>query len=260
MSDNVVRVEHHGAVALVVLNRPERLNALTYPLMIELRKIFAELDAAAQVRAIVLTGEGRGFCAGADLRGGGSIEGAPSDAEGVLRTYYNPLIAEMAALTTPTIAAVNGTAAGAGASLALACDLRVAAESASFQMAFVKVGLVPDAGASWMLPRLVGAARAAEMALLGRAVRAPEALGWGLVNEVIPDDQVRSRALELAGAIAELSSSTGTTRQLLWRGLGVDLADQLDAEATAQGIAERKPDFAEAKQAFAEKRRPNFQR
>ncbi|MFE3001624.1 enoyl-CoA hydratase/isomerase family protein [Nocardia sp. NPDC059246] len=254
MSDNVLRVEHQGATAVVTLNRPERLNALSSDLMVELRNTLNELDAETAVRAIVLTGEGRAFSAGADLQGG------PSDAEDVLRTYYNPLVTEMAAFTTPTIAAVNGVAAGAGASLALACDLRVAAERASFQLAFVKVGLVPDAGASWMLPRLVGTARAAEMALLGRAVTAPEALAWGMVNEVTANEEVRSRALELAAAIAELSGSTGPTRRLLWRGLGVDLADQLDAEATAQGIAQHHPDFGEAKRAFAEKRPPVFQR
>ncbi|WP_157390373.1 enoyl-CoA hydratase/isomerase family protein [Nocardia terrae] len=247
-----VLVERCGAVAVIILNRPHRLNALTHGQMVELRRFLLRLDNDQRVRAIVLTGQGRAFSSGADLSAG------PSNAKSVLRDYYNPLIRDMVGMATPIIAAVNGVAAGAGVSLTLACDLRVAAESASFRMSFVNVGLVPDAGATWLLPRAVGSTRAAEMVLLGKSVDAVAAERFGLVNEVVPDDEVRSRAVELATTIASLSSSVRSIRRLLHLSFTSDLYDQLDAEATAQGIAQQGPDFAEAKRAFAEKRQPKF--
>lgn len=245
-------IDREGAVAVVTLNRPQRLNALSHALLVELRRTLAELDNDDAMRAIVLTGAGRAFSSGADLRG------APSDAEAVVRNYYTPLIRDMVGLSTPLVAAVNGVAAGAAVSLALACDLRVAAEGASFQLSFVRVGLVPDAGATWLLPRAVGSTRAAEMALLGRPVNAADADRFGLVNEVASDGQCLARATELARTLAELSSSVGTTRRLLHRAHTTELDDQLDAEATAQGVAQRGPDYQEARRAFAEKRRPRF--
>ncbi|MCG7207419.1 enoyl-CoA hydratase/isomerase family protein [Streptomyces arenae] len=247
-----LRLDRDGPVAVLTLDRPERLNALSHDLLVELRMRLRALDEDRGVRAIVLTGAGRAFCAGADLQSG------PSDAESVLRTYYNPLISEMSDLRTPMIAAVNGVAAGAAVSLALACDLRIASENASFRLSFVRVGLVPDAGSTWLLPRAVGTARAAEMALLGRPVHAAEALDWGLVNEVTPVGEVGKRALELAREVSALSSSVGPTRLLLSRGLGVDLAEQLNAEAAVQGRVQGEPDYQEARRAFAEKRSPRF--
>ena len=249
-----LRVDRDGGVAVVTLNRPDRLNALSHGLLVELRSQIQVLGQDRSVRAVVLTGAGRAFSSGADLRGG------PSDAEEVVRRYYNPLITDLVGLDKPLVAAVNGVAAGAAVSLALACDLRVAAERASFQLSFVKVGLVPDAGATWLLPRLVGTARAAEMALLGRSVPAQEAASWGLVNAVVPDGEVLDRALELARAAAAASASTGPIRHLLHEALCRDLATQLDAEATAQGLAQHGADYAEARLAFVEKRPPNFLR
>lgn len=251
-ASTVLTVDYDGHVAIVTLNRPERLNALSHQLVTELRALLGELNDDQHIRAIVLTGAGRAFSSGADLRGG------PSDAEEVLRTYYNPLVTDMLMLDKPLVAAINGVAAGAGASLTLACDLRVAADSATFRLAFVKVGLVPDAGATWLLPRAVGTARAAEMALLGRPVGATEALDWGLVNRVVPDNEVVAGALEFARTLAELASSVGTTRKLLHQGHARDLGEQLDAEAAAQGVAHQGEDFAEARQAFIEKRQPRF--
>ncbi|MBA3741465.1 enoyl-CoA hydratase-related protein [Sporichthya sp.] len=249
-----VRVDHDGPVAVVTLDRPERLNALSHDLLRELRTQVAVLDERRDVRAIVLTGAGRAFSAGADLQGG------PSDAEDVLRRLYNPLIRDLMGLQKPLVAAVNGVAAGAGVSLALACDLRVAAATATFRLAFVNVGLVPDAGATWLLPRIVGTARASEMALLGRAVQAEEALAWGLVNRVVPDGETLGQALELAHAVAALSSSVGAIRRLLHESADRTLEEQLDAEATTQGLAQYGPDYAEARQAFKEKRKPRFAR
>lgn len=252
MSEPHVRVDRDGPVTIITLNRPERLNALSHDLLVDLRQILRYADRDRGTRAIVLTGEGRAFSSGADLRGG------PSDAEEVVRTYYNPLITDLLSLGTPVVAAINGVTAGAGVSLALACDFRVAAETAAFQLSFVKVGLVPDAGATWLLPRLIGAARAAEMALLGRLVPAPEALTWGLVNEVTGVREVRDRAVEVAARLATLSASVGATRQLLNQSFERSLSEQLDSEATAQGKAQHGPDYQEARLAFAEKRTPRF--
>ncbi|MEV6985917.1 enoyl-CoA hydratase-related protein [Sphaerisporangium sp. NPDC051017] len=251
-TEKALLIERDEPVAVVTLNRPDRLNALSHALLAELRQALAALDEDHDIRAIVLTGAGRAFSSGADLRGG------PSDAEAVIREFYNPLILAMTSMRTPVIGGINGIAAGAAVSLALACDLRVAADTASFQLSFVKVGLVPDAGSTWLLPRVVGTGRAAEMMLSGRRVTADEALAWGLVNEVIPAVEVRERTVALAHSLAALSSSVGAARHLLYRGLGSGLNDQLDAEARAQGVAQHGPDFQEARNAFAEKRTPRF--
>jgi 2-(1,2-epoxy-1,2-dihydrophenyl)acetyl-CoA isomerase len=244
--------ERCDGYAVVRLNRPERLNALSHALVEDLRQELTALDADPTVRAVVLTGEGRAFCSGADLGGG------PSDAEDVVRRLYNPLITQLAAMDTPVIAAVNGVAAGAGFSLALASDLRLASENASFVLSFVKVGLVPDAGATWLLPRTVGTARAAEMALLGRKVTPAQALSWGLVNEVVAPDQLVERACAMAAELAAVSASVGPIRRLLTSGWAADLDAQLDAEATAQGVAQHHPHYSEARLAFREKRPPRF--
>lgn len=247
-------IEVADAVARVTLNRPEKLNALDHGLVRELRSTIARLDEDPGVRAIVLTGSGRGFCAGADLSGG------PSDAQEVVRELYNPLIETMVGAATPLVAAINGPVAGAGVSIALACDLRIAADSARFELSFVRVGLVPDAGATWLLPRLVGASRAAEMALLGRRVLADEAASWGLVSRVVPQAEVLTEAEATASALAALSSSVGATKALLLEAATHPLAEHLEQEARAQGIAQKGPDYAEARAAFREKRAPTFTR
>jgi 2-(1,2-epoxy-1,2-dihydrophenyl)acetyl-CoA isomerase len=252
MTDDHLTCETRDGFAVLSLNRPERYNALTHALVADLRAQLERLDADAGVRAVVLTGSGRAFCSGADLGGG------PSDAEDVVRRLYNPLIQQMVRMSTPVVAAVNGPAAGAGVSLALACDLRIASPEASFSLSFVKVGLVPDAGATWLLPRIVGAARAAEIALLGRKVTADRSERWNLVNEVVPAAELLDRACEVAEELSRVSASVGTIRRLLLDGFGTDLATQLDAEATAQGHAQHHPHYAEARQAFREKRAPRF--
>lgn len=231
------------------------MNALSHSLLAELRVAIRTCDDDPGVRAIVLAAAGdRAFSAGADLHGD------TSDTEDVLRSYYHPLITAMISARTPLVAAVNGVAAGAGVSLALACDLRIASRSADFRLAFVKVGLVPDAGATWLLPRLVGTGRALDMALSGRSVPAEEALGWGLVNEVVADGAALDRALEVARLVAAQSSSTGAIRALVHGSADRTLAEQLDAEASAQGLAQHHPDYAEARAAFRERRKPEFRR
>lgn len=244
--------QRQDGYAVVTLNRPERYNALNHALVADLRELMAKLEVEDDVRAIVLTGSGKAFCAGADLNAG------PSDVEDVIRRLYIPLVEQLAAMDTPVIAAVNGPAAGAGFSLALNADFRLASTKASFSMSFVKVGLVPDAGATWLLPRIVGATRATEIALLGRKVTAEQALAWNLVNELIPSEDLLWRATALAAEIAALSASVGPIRQLLRAGQSVDLPTQLDAEAVAQGRAQQHPHYEEAKQAFVEKRAPRF--
>jgi len=242
----------YDGYAEVTLNRPDRLNALSHALLTDLRELLADLESDNTIRAIVLTGAGRAFSAGADLGGG------PSDTEDVLRRYYNPLITDMVAMDTPLIASVNGVAAGAGFSLTLACDLRVASDAASFQLSFVKVGLVPDAGSTWLLPRTVGLTRAMEISLLGGKVSAEQALAWNLVNEVMPGEELPRRSRAIAAQLADLSAAVGPIRRLLREGLGCDLSEQLDREARVQGAAQHHPHYAEARAAFREKRSPRF--
>ena len=253
----VVRVD--DAVATITLDRPAALNALTIPMKERLLVALRELAASPTVGAIVLTGAGRAFCAGQDLRERLEPGAPPLDEELTLR--YNPIVRALRNVPQPVIAAVNGVAAGAGASLAFACDLRIAAESASFVLAFGRIGLVPDSGATWTLPRLVGAARAAEIALLGEAVGAAEALQIGLVSRVVPDAGLGAEAASIAGRIAaQALGATAATKHLLASAFDRDLETALVAEAAAQAAAGAHPDHEEGLAAFAEKRSPRFSR
>jgi 2-(1,2-epoxy-1,2-dihydrophenyl)acetyl-CoA isomerase len=245
-------VARAGCVGIVSLNRPERLNAVHPAMGDTLRSTFLDLERDPEIRAIVLTGRGRAFCAGAD------ISGDTGNAETVLRDIWNPLITTMLGLDVPIIAAVNGVAAGAGASLAFACDLRVASSSARFQLSFVKIGLMPDAGATWLLPRIVGLGRANELALLGRDLPAAEAHQWGLVNDVADEGAAADAAVALAGRFAELSASAGTIKSMHRMGCESSLRDHLEREAVAQGRLQQEPDFDEATRAFREKRAAQF--
>ncbi len=252
-----VLVEVADGVATVTLNRPAALNALNYAIKGELLAAFLDLARDRSVRAIVLTGAGRAFSAGQDLRERLEPDAPPLDEELTLR--YNPIIRAIREAPQPVIAAVNGVAAGAGASLAFACDLRIASESASFVLAFGRIGLVPDSGATWTLPRLVGAARAAEIALLGDAISASEALSMGLVSRVVPLEMLAAEAAAMAAQLVALApGATTMTKRLLALAFDHDLDAALEAEAEAQGIAGRDPDHAEGLAAFIEKRSPRF--
>ncbi len=250
--DQSVLVERDRSVAVITINRPDRLNAITPEVGGTLEAAFLELEADAQVRAVVLTGAGRGFCAGAD------ISGDTGSARQVLHDTWNPLILTMRSLHLPIIAAVNGVAAGAGVSLALACDLRIAARSAKFQLSFAKVGLMPDAGSTWLLPRIVGLGRANELALLARPLTAPEAKEWGLVNQLAEDGAALTDAIGLGTSFDNLSTSVAAAKRAFQRALEVDLADQLGYEADTQGLLQEQPDFVEATRAFNEKRPARF--
>ena len=247
-----VLVERGGPVGVVTINRPARLNAVTPETADALRSAFLELEADSRIRAIVLTGAGRGFCAGADI----SVD--VGNARQLLLDAWNPLVMTMRSLQVPIIAAINGVAAGAGVSLALACDLRVAANSARFELSFAKIGLMPDAGMSWLLPRIVGLGRANELALLGNRLSAAEAREWGLVNRLSEDGQTLTDATSMAARFAEVSTSVASIKQAHHRALETDFADQLNYEAETQGWLQEQPDFAEATQAFAAKRPPRL--
>jgi 2-(1,2-epoxy-1,2-dihydrophenyl)acetyl-CoA isomerase len=209
------------------------------------------------VRSVVLTGAGRAFCAGQDLRERLEPGAAPLAVE--LRERYNPIIRQMRALDQPIVGAINGVAAGAGASLAFACDIRVAAENASFLLAFGRIGLVPDSGATWLLPRLVGPAKAAELALLGDSFSAADAERFGLVARVVPADSLAEAARDVATRLAALAPrALSLTKRALQRSWSVDLDEALEDEAFRQGIAGATADHAEGLAAFLEKRSPRF--
>ena len=248
-----------SGVALITMSDPATLNAIDMDLIIGLGDAFERAEGEA--RAIVLTGEGRGFCSGAKLGGGPP----PLDADGQLdaglplETHYNPLLLRIRDLPIPFVTAVNGIAAGAGASLALMGDMIIAGETAYFLQAFRRIGLVPDAGATYVLPRMVGRARAMELMLMGEKLPAPTALEWGMINRVVADSDVLSVAKALALDLANGPTRTlGLIRKLAWESLGNDFAAQLDAERNAQRIAGRTADFTEGVSAFLQKRPAKF--
>lgn len=246
-----LEIHERDAVLVLTLNRPESLNAFTVELHEQLR---AALDDARrpEVRAVVVTGAGRAFCAGQDLE---ETQRQPTTSLSErLATSYNPTILALRALDKPVIAAVNGVAAGAGLSLALACDIRVASDAASFVPAFIAIGLVPDSGASWFAPQLVGYARAFEWLTSNRRLSAAEALEWGVVNEVTSAGDVLARAHERAAALAaQPGTGVGMTKRLLARAQDAALRDQLELERECQQAASEHPDHAERVAAFLAK-------
>ena len=252
-----LRLEIADRVATITLDRPAALNALTVALKEELLRTFTALADDPAVRSVVLTGAGRAFCAGQDLRERLQPDAAPLDIE--LRERYNPLILAMRRLEKPIVGAINGIAAGAGASLALACDVRVAAEGASIVLAFGRIGLIPDSGATWLLPRFVGASKAAEMALTGASLTAVDAKRLGLVAQVVSADLLLAEAQAIAGRLADLAPrAVALTKRALEASWTASLEQQLELEAELQGIAGATADHAEGIAAFLEKRPPRF--
>ncbi|MBX9813810.1 MAG: enoyl-CoA hydratase/isomerase family protein [Sphingomonas sp.] len=258
MTYETIRAERQGDVLVITLDRPDRLNAAPPAMFAE---IGAALDAREGARAVLITGEGRAFCSGADLSGRdqSNAQGPAKRAGDALRSGYNPLMLKLARLPVPIVSAVNGAAAGIGCSLALAADFCVSGESGYFLQAFVNIGLVPDGGASWMLARLVGKARATEMMLLGERVYGPRAAEWGLIHKCVPDAELMPTALALAERLAAGPTvALGLMRQGLAAALESDYASALDGEAERQMVAGATADAVEGAVAFLQKRKPVF--
>jgi len=249
-----VLTSRDGAVLTITLNRPDVLNALNGAVHAALAGALKEARDEA-VRAVVITGAGRGFCVGQDL----AEFGAMPDVADSLRRRYHPNIRAIRELEKPVIAAVNGPAAGAGMSLACACDIRVAADGATFVPAFINIGLVPDSGGTFFVTRLLGYARAFEWLCSGRRLTAAEAHAWGLVAEVVETERLAERVAELAAELAALPTrGVGMTKRLLDRASTAALYEQLEREAQLQSAATQTDDFREGVAAFLEKRTPEF--
>jgi 2-(1,2-epoxy-1,2-dihydrophenyl)acetyl-CoA isomerase len=243
------------AVATVTLNRPDSLNALNAAMLDEIREA-VEASPGLGARCLLLTGSGRGFSSGADLASGG---GMPDDLGAELEAHFNPLIEAMLASPLPIVAAVNGAAAGAGCSLALAADIVLAGRSAYFLQAFINIGLVPDAGATWLLPRLAGRARALEMMMLGERIPAAQAADWGMISRMVEDEALASEAEALAARLASGPTlAFGLLRRLARDAEQLSLSDALAAERIAQRDAGRSEDFKGAVFAFLQKQKPRF--
>lgn len=260
MCEQVLTSERIGSVLLIKLNRPARLNAFTASMHLALREALTVARDDSSVRAVLLTGEGRGFCAGQDLgardpRAGGP----PPDLGETLDKFYNPLIRQMRALPLPIVCAVNGVAAGAGANIALACDVVLAAKSAKFIQSFAKLGLVPDAGGTWTLTHLIGEARAKALALTGEPLSAEQAVDWGLIWRAVDDEQLIPEALAVAERMTK-ASSTGLamTKHAIQMASTQGMDEQLDLERDLQRQAGVSPDYAEGVLSFLEKRQPEF--
>jgi len=250
------RVDRDGAVATVTLDRPDALNAQTGASRRALVKDLRALSADAAVRCVVLTGAGRAFCAGQDLR----EEGALENVDDMIRETYIPIVEALVGMPKPVIAAINGAAAGAGLSIALACDQRYMAEDAVLMMAFSNIALVPDCGGSWFLTRIVGYARAFEIAASGRRVGAEEALALDLVQRVLPRDELSAATQTAAHELAARPTQTlGWTKRLMREAEGSSLADVMELEAQLQPAAVGSHDHAEGVAAFLEKREARFE-
>lgn len=254
-----IKVEAVGPVTNIIFNRPDRLNACPPAMALEIRDALAR---SSDARCFLMTGEGRAFCSGADLQGGGKDDRTTSGGRGsydALSKAYNPMMVEMARADAPIVCAVNGPAAGVGCSIALAADFTIAASSAYFLQAFVNIGLVPDGGASWMLPRLVGKARATEMMMLGEKIGADKAADWGMIYKSVADEALMEEAMALATRLANGPTvAIGQMRENLIKALQMDYTSALHQEAVGQWRAGESADAREGIVAFLQKRKANF--
>jgi 2-(1,2-epoxy-1,2-dihydrophenyl)acetyl-CoA isomerase len=259
MDEAPILVDKRAGYRVITLNRPQRLNAFTEAMHVALRDALAEAEDDASCRALLLTGAGRGFCTGQDLNDRLARPGEMIVLGGTLEAFYNPLIRKLRSLPFPIIAAVNGAAAGAGCNVALACDIVLAARSASFIQSFARIGIIPDAGGTWFLPRLVGSARARGLALLAEPLPAEKAEAWGLIWKAVDDDTLMAEAEKLCVHFASAPTmGLALIKRALEESWGNDLDAQLDLEKEFQREASLTPDYAEGVRAFLEKRRPVF--
>lgn len=264
MDYRAIRVDLHKQVATLTFNRPDSLNALSKTLIEETREVIVAIsNRAIEARALILTGAGRAFSSGADLSDPAEVFSGPRDRRDLgsaLEAVYHPLLMAIRNAQVPIVAAVKGPCAGAAMSIALSSDMIIAGESAYFLQAFKAIGLVPDAGATFILPRLVGRARAMELSMLGQRLPAAKAMEWGMINKVVPDEAVLSEAQKLAQTLAEgPTRALVLTRQLFLRSETATYEEQLNAERMAQREASQTEDAEEGVKSFHEKRPPHFQ-
>ncbi len=253
-----ILVDRRDGWTALTLNRPDRLNAFNEDMHRTLAAAFDEIEGDATCRAVLLTGAGRGFCAGQDLADRDFGAQTP-DLGATIEAFYNPLIRRMRALRKPIVCAVNGVAAGAGANIALACDIVIAGRSAKFLQAFARIGLIPDSGGTYFLPRLIGEARARGLALLAEPLSAEQAEAWGLIWKTVDDGLLLLEAETLAARLAtQPTQALALIKEALNRSAGNSLDAQLDVERDLQRQAGRTPDYAEGVRAFLEKRAPHF--
>ena len=260
MSQEQIRYETSGGIARITLNRPERLNSFTTQMHRELREALARVASGGEARVLLVTGEGRAFCAGQDLSDRAVAPGeAPVDLGTSIEENYRPLVLAFRELPIPVVCAVNGVAAGAGANIALACDIVIAARSASFIQAFCKIGLVPDSGGTFFLPRLVGTARAMGLAMLGDKVTAEQAVSWGLIWKCVDDVDLPSTTEGLLAQLAQAPTrGLAAIKRALYASSGNTLPQQLDLERDLQRELGYSADYREGVAAFLEKRAPRF--
>jgi 2-(1,2-epoxy-1,2-dihydrophenyl)acetyl-CoA isomerase len=258
-ADTTILVDLRPGYRVITLNRPDKLNAVNDAMHQALRRALGDAEADESCRALLLTGAGRGFCTGQDLSDRLAKSGESVVLGGAQETFYNPLVRKLRSLPFPVVAAVNGVAAGAGANIALACDIVLAGRSANFIQSFARVGLVPDSGGTWILPRLVGSARAKGLALLAEPLSAEKAEQWGLIWKCVDDAALASEAQKLCEHFATApTQGLALIKQALNASVGNSLDAQLDLERDLQRMASLTPDYAEGVRAFIEKRKANF--
>lgn len=259
MAYEKILLARDNGLATITLNAPDRLNAVSRKMIAEIKQCWEELAADASVRAVLLTGAGRGFCAGADLADPDREASATADSGAALEKFFNPVIRAMRAIPKPVVSAVNGVAAGVGMSFALASDIAIAGKSASFLQAFARIGLLPDGGSTWFLPRLVGDQRARALAMLAPQISAEQARQWGLIWDVVDDAALMPTATEIARKLAEGPTlALARIKEALNRSTGNDLSQQLDVERDSQRVLGKTDDFKEGVAAFLAKRKADF--
>jgi 2-(1,2-epoxy-1,2-dihydrophenyl)acetyl-CoA isomerase len=257
MSNSFIHTENTGSIAIIKLNRPEKFNSFNREMSLQLQEALDKAEADQTIRAILFTGEGKAFCAGQDL--GEAIDGSGPGIEKIVREHYNPIILRLRNIEKPIVCAVNGVAAGAGANIALACDIVIAGTSAAFTQAFSKIGLIPDSGGTFLLPKLIGFQKATALMMLGEKVSAADALQMGMIYKVAEDAQLQETAMAIAKTLSEMpTKGLGLTKRLLNEGTTNSLVQQLKREGEEQVVAAGTHDFLEGIKAFMEKRKPVF--
>ena len=259
MADDCISCTVEGAVMTITLNRPEVLNSVNRAMALQLQEALGAASRSPDVRAVLLTGAGRGFCSGQDLAEALPLDGVLPDLGDFVRITWNPIVRAIRVLEKPVVCAVNGVAAGAGANLAFACDITFASSEATFVQSFSKIGLIPDSGGTFLLPRIVGQQRAAALTMLAEKITATKALDWGLIHAVCPPAELLATSMATARHLAtQPTRALGLIKRGFNRSLGVDLDAQLDYEEELQREAGTTTDFAEGVKAFIEKRKPAF--